>query len=876
MYPITPEYPASEVEKTIIVKPTAIFRNNIPSMKNTNLLSMLPQSIPTNLSYDMEQDIFYTSKSFDNPYNMSYIIREFDTDILSEASTIIEPRYLSIPEQLAKNLRSLAENITKKASSSYEKALALESFLKSNFTYNENFTLPPNGIDPVEWFLFYEKKGICIHFNTAFVLMARTLGLPSRLVGGFLVDDAKETQEVTEQNLHAYSEVFFEGCGWVTFDATAPIPNTVVIEYPAENELGNNTVVRYYNETDIPGFIETSTTILFNNESALKGENFTVIGTVTTEEVIRSNLVLIINRRIVNGLLILIELRKDKGEKGIILGESTVINGTFNIICTIPRRFDLGSYHVVARTLGNGFYNGSSSDPPITVMARTKIDLSIPEKVISGRQFLINGTLKDKASNEPISGASITLNIDGGITLARTLKTDKNGSFIARISLSNYGTHRVTASYLGLQYYLNSSNEKQVKVPEFMIVPLSSDIVRGQTNIVTAIVMADELPVDKENVLVSLNKTQICYNTTDINGYINAIYDSPSNLTIGNAILDYKLEHFGYRVNQTVSVMAKTFIGVVYDIGNQVEIIPKLVDNLGTPIASQTLVMNTNSTATSLTQTTNSNGETFFKFDTPAGANSIAYEVKFKGNKYLLPSELLDVVIIPHQTGPNNAIVLLMSAILVMICLPIAMLLLKKSPIIQKAITEHDVADAKQDIHGNQRRFYISFPHIQDQFPFLWGESDPLLVRVESNLTQDDHAFLTLDDGRIGRLELRTQDYSIEFVLEKGIHTFGIVMDDKEVTRVQVEIVDYKEEVVHLYNDYFISVKRGNPILQEDTTPREFESIVRENIPISEHRALDSLISIFEIADYSLHTITRTDYEETYACLSELRSNGAG
>ena len=71
------------------------------------------------------------------------------------------------------------------------------------------------------------REGYCIHFASAFALMARTLGMPSRIVVGYLPGSAtsdaidRETvYSVSSGQLHAWPEVMFEGIGWVPFEPT--------------------------------------------------------------------------------------------------------------------------------------------------------------------------------------------------------------------------------------------------------------------------------------------------------------------------------------------------------------------------------------------------------------------------------------------------------------------------------------------------------------------------------------------------------------------------------------------------------------------------------------------------------------------------------
>jgi hypothetical protein len=73
-----------------------------------------------------------------------------------------------------------------------------------------------------------QKAGYCIHFASAMAVMARSLGIPSRVAVGFLPGtelpdkiDGRTAYTVTSHNLHAWPELYFEGIGWARFEPTA-------------------------------------------------------------------------------------------------------------------------------------------------------------------------------------------------------------------------------------------------------------------------------------------------------------------------------------------------------------------------------------------------------------------------------------------------------------------------------------------------------------------------------------------------------------------------------------------------------------------------------------------------------------------------------
>ncbi len=137
--------------------------------------------------------------------------------------------YLQLPEIDAR-IPVLARTATQHAATPYDKAVALESFLKTKFAYTLNLTGTP-GKDPLAHFLFETRAGHCEYFASAMTVMLRTLGIPSREVNGFLPGEFNELGGdyiVRASDAHSWVEAYFPGSGWIVFDPTpdAPIVTT--------------------------------------------------------------------------------------------------------------------------------------------------------------------------------------------------------------------------------------------------------------------------------------------------------------------------------------------------------------------------------------------------------------------------------------------------------------------------------------------------------------------------------------------------------------------------------------------------------------------------------------------------------------------------
>ena len=136
-----------------------------------------------------------------------------------------------LPADLPKNILDLAARITKDAATPAGKAAAIQSFLRSpgNFTYSTK-PRPGSGYQALENFLFRDKHGYCEQFAASMAVMARAVGIPSRVAVGFLPGTRHgNTWTVTARDAHAWPELYFSGYGWVRYE---PTPSAVTGSAP--------------------------------------------------------------------------------------------------------------------------------------------------------------------------------------------------------------------------------------------------------------------------------------------------------------------------------------------------------------------------------------------------------------------------------------------------------------------------------------------------------------------------------------------------------------------------------------------------------------------------------------------------------------------
>jgi len=159
-----------------------------------------------------------------NRYEAESELVEPDDDELRLAPNTLPggmDEYLKLPP-LDIRISKLAEDITASAPSNFEKAAAVERFLRTRFGYTLEL---PRRVpeDPLADFLFERKRGHCEYFASSMAVMLRSLRIPSRLVTGFRTgefNDLTGQYVVRASNAHSWVEAYFPGSGWVSFDPT--------------------------------------------------------------------------------------------------------------------------------------------------------------------------------------------------------------------------------------------------------------------------------------------------------------------------------------------------------------------------------------------------------------------------------------------------------------------------------------------------------------------------------------------------------------------------------------------------------------------------------------------------------------------------------
>ncbi|MBV9578951.1 MAG: DUF4129 domain-containing protein [Chloroflexi bacterium] len=136
----------------------------------------------------------------------------------------VHDRYLQLPRTLPRRVVDLAHDVTSGAPDAFDKAVALEGYLRNNFTYTTHVDAVPTDQDWVDYFLFESQQGYCDYFATAMTVMLRAEGVPARVASGFAPGDFDPNTGlsiVRENHAHSWVEAYFPRYGWIIFEPSS-------------------------------------------------------------------------------------------------------------------------------------------------------------------------------------------------------------------------------------------------------------------------------------------------------------------------------------------------------------------------------------------------------------------------------------------------------------------------------------------------------------------------------------------------------------------------------------------------------------------------------------------------------------------------------
>ncbi|MEV0820381.1 transglutaminaseTgpA domain-containing protein [Nonomuraea rubra] len=133
----------------------------------------------------------------------------------------VDERFLALPDDLPPEIRQLAEDETAGARTTYDAALKLQQFFTKPGNFQYDLRTQGHNSSALRNFLISDRVGYCEQFAASMAVLARLVGIPSRVAigytGGVQVGDR---WEVGTNDSHSWPELYFEGVGWLPFEPT--------------------------------------------------------------------------------------------------------------------------------------------------------------------------------------------------------------------------------------------------------------------------------------------------------------------------------------------------------------------------------------------------------------------------------------------------------------------------------------------------------------------------------------------------------------------------------------------------------------------------------------------------------------------------------
>jgi len=209
--------------------------------------------------YDLTGDQVYSLRTSTKgrTYSFDYVATEYLPGALANTlppdPTSSINQYALVPQQEQPVLERVRQ-LTVGKSSVYDKVMALYTYFTTanGFRYALSTKQVTSGSDIVNF--LNNKQGYCVQYAAALAWMVRTANIPARVAFGFTRGGARQgqTYSLTNLNLHAWTEVYFSGFGWVPFDATPAVTGSTTTAWAPDPNHPNPTAGPSSNPNGVP------------------------------------------------------------------------------------------------------------------------------------------------------------------------------------------------------------------------------------------------------------------------------------------------------------------------------------------------------------------------------------------------------------------------------------------------------------------------------------------------------------------------------------------------------------------------------------------------------------------------------------------------
>lgn len=551
--------------------------------------------------------------------------------------------------------------------------------------------------------------------------------------------------------------------------------------------------------------------------------------------------------------------------------------------------FETGPQSLSASFAGEDFIVPSLARADFNVLAPTIVSLEAPDIVRDGENYTLSGRVRD-VNGQPVADATIAITGEGD----RTLTTDAEGNFSwEALALFGQGgddspyesPRTVEAAFAGTEHLAPSSaaTDVVVGVPRILLDPLEPIARGGAVDVRGTLLLGNRPLAGVELAVVGSGTAQ-----SNDEGAFAYRYAVPADAQLGRR--DVIVESADLGVSASVPLAVKSAVNITVtpldDVrpGELVLLEVTLLDDEWRGISRATL-----RTDGGVQMVTDPWGDTLLELTPPEGDDVLSAPVTFtfEGDDLHMPlTYFIAVPITPLGfnwllwVGAPGAVVALAAAGFAGRKMNLAPL-----PLLGRRRAGEDVLLSDEEGEGAEEEpvelrvavtLEIDFARAAADLPDVWGVGEEIVTTVTAvdvdgqpvpgaaivvEVTGGAETALETDDGGASVLRWVASeggDYEVSAVYEG---------DDERLPQSgerSLRVVDFREEIVRLYNTFleWASSRVGEDLGQ--ATPREVEMlVVSRGIPVSQ-KSLDELVSRFEEADYSEHPIARRHYESMY------------
>jgi transglutaminase-like putative cysteine protease len=177
-------------------------------------------------SFDPATQVVFSNRTTtkDKEYSFDFVRARYSPEALRTAEPV-DPRSLTgqqtaVPDDPFVN--SVVQKEIRGKRTEYDKVRAIYDFFSrdNGFSYSLQTTSGTTGSEIANF--LQNKVGFCQQYAAAMAWMVRAAGIPARVAVGFTRGSDRDgnSYTLTNRNAHAWTEVYFDGFGWVPFDAT--------------------------------------------------------------------------------------------------------------------------------------------------------------------------------------------------------------------------------------------------------------------------------------------------------------------------------------------------------------------------------------------------------------------------------------------------------------------------------------------------------------------------------------------------------------------------------------------------------------------------------------------------------------------------------